>query len=169
MHHGGSTGEPMSRTRRSLLITGVAAAGAALAGCLDGSASPDEEASFTQATSYMEPSCECCVVHAEYLDETDAEINAVELSNEELDELNRELGIPSDYRSCHVTEVENYAIAGHVPVGVINEILEAEPSADVITLPDMPSGSPGMPGSKEEEWVFYAIDDDGNIEEFTRK
>ena len=141
-----------------------------LAGCLGGSANPDEDAIFTAATTYLDPNCNCCVVHADYLDETDAEIDVVELSNEELDRLNEELGIPPDYRSCHVTEVEgDYAIVGHVPIGVINDVVKEEPSAEVISLPGMPSGSPGMPGSKEHEWVFYTIDEDGEIGEFTRK
>ena len=159
----------MNTTRRSILTTGTVAIGTALAGCLGGSANPNEAAVFTKATSYQDPSCECCEIHAEYLDEADANVDVVELSNEELDELNRELGVPSEYRSCHVTEVGEYAVVGHVPVGVINEIIDEEPPAEVISLPGMPSGSPGMPGSKDEEWVFYAIYEDGSVGEFTRK
>lgn len=99
-----------------------------------------------------------------------ATIDVVEYSNERLAELKTEHGIPADYWSCHTTELDvGYVIEGHVPMEVINQVLEEEPSAQVVSLPGMPSGSPGMSGSKEEEWVFYAISEDGTVTEFTTR
>ncbi len=36
------------------------------------------------------------------------------------------------------------------------------------TMPGMPSGTPGMPGSKKESWVIYAVKNDGSYEEYMR-
>lgn len=157
-------------TRRALLAMGAGTVGTALAGCLDGSAEPSEEAAFAAATSYYDPGCDCCDLHADYVDDANADIEIVELSNDALMDLKDEHGIPSDYRSCHTTELGNgYVIEGHVPIDVMNEVVDREPAVEVIALPGMPSGSPGMPGSKDGDWVFYSIDEDGNVDEFTRR
>ena len=157
-------------TRRAVLAAGGSVLGVSIAGCLDGSAEADEGAQFAAATTYLDPDCGCCDLHADYLESADADVEVVELSSDNLAAMKAELGIPSDLQSCHTTELsEGYAIEGHVPVDVINEVVEREPSAVVVGLPGMPSGSPGMPGSKDEEWAFYAIDEDGAVEEFTRR
>lgn len=161
----------MSRnTRRTFLATGASVLGASIAGCLDGSAETDTDAAFDAATVYFDPACGCCGEHADYLASAGVDIERNEVSQEELDTLRNELQIPEDLRSCHTTELDSgYHIEGHVPVEVINEVIEAEPPGEVVSLPGMPSGSPGMPGSKDEEWVFYSIDEDGAVDEFKRK
>lgn len=144
--------------------------GTSVAGCLDGSAEADDTARFAAATVSLDPDCGCCELHAEYLESADAEVDVVERSPDELDARRDDLGIPPELRSCHTFELaEGYVIEGHVPVDVINEVVETEPALEVVGLPGMPSGSPGMPGSKDGEWVFYSIDEDGSVDEFTRK
>ena len=153
-----------------MLASGAAAIGAALAGCLDGSATPDATAVFPAATVYLDPDCGCCGLHADYLADAGATVTVVELPAAELYEMKADLGITREYQSCHTTELEDgYVVEGHVPVSVINELVETAPPVAVVGLPGMPSGSPGMPGSKDEEWVFYSIDEQGEVGEFTRK
>lgn len=160
----------MYTRRRTLLLAGTSAVGVSLAGCLGGSAEPEERAVFGAATAYLDPDCGCCLLHAEYLEEANADVEVVERESEDLEAMKAEYDIPPGYRSCHTTELESgYVIEGHVPVGVINEVERREPDVEVVGLPGMPSGSPGMPGSKDEEWVFYTVDEDGEIGEFTRK
>lgn len=161
----------MSRhTRRAVLATGASVFAASIAGCLDGSAETDTDAAFDAATVHFDPACGCCGEHADYLASAAVDVTRNEVSEETLDALRNELQIPDDLRSCHTTELESgYYIEGHVPVEVINEVVETEPPARVVSLPGMPSGSPGMPGSKDEEWVFYSIDEDGTVNEFKRK
>lgn len=157
-------------TRRAVLSTGGSVLSVSIAGCLDGSAEPHEEARFSAATTYLDPDCDCCGLHADYLSSANADVTVVERSSDELAAMKAELDIPPDLRSCHTTELDSgYVIEGHVPVAVINEVVETEPEAEVVGLPGMPSGSPGMPGSKDEEWVFYAIDGDGDVGEFARR
>lgn len=67
--------------------------------------------------------------------------------------------IPSALMSCHVALVGDYFIEGHVPIEAITKLLDEKPAIDGIVLPGMPSGSPGMPGSKTEEFIIYAISD----------
>ena len=156
-------------TRRAFLIAGTGVLGVSIAGCLDGSAEADTTAAFDTATVHFDPACGCCSEHADYLASAGVDVRRNEVSNETLDELRGGLGIPDDLRSCHTTELDTgHYIEGHVPVGVINQVAESEPEVQTVSLPGMPSGSPGMPGSKDEEWVFYSIDEDGTTDEFTR-
>ena len=156
-------------TRRAFLTTGVGVLSASIAGCLDGSAETDTDAAFDVATVYFDPACGCCGEHADYLASAGVDVERNEISTETLDELRDDLRIPDDLRSCHTTELDTgHYIEGHVPVEVINQVAESEPEVQTVSLPGMPSGSPGMPGSKDEEWVFYSIDEDGTTDEFTR-
>jgi hypothetical protein len=53
--------------------------------------------------------------------------------------------------------IGGYAIAGHVPIAIVDRVLEERPGIKGITLPGMPMGSPGMNGTKEEPFVVYEI------------
>ena len=48
-------------------------------------------------------------------------------------------------------------VDGHVPVAVIRKLLADRPAIAGITLPGMPTGSPGMSGTKTEPFVIYAV------------
>jgi hypothetical protein len=50
-----------------------------------------------------------------------------------------------------------YFIEGHNPIEAINKLLTEKPEIDGITLPEMPSGSPGMPGFKIEKWKIHSV------------
>lgn len=127
------------------------------AGIAFSTAGSAEEADFDTATVHLSPSCGCCVQHAQYLERAGVEVEVIEHTPGELNQLFDEHGVPEDYRACHITETEGQTVAGHVPVDIFNEIVEEQPDADVVTLPGMPQGSPGMPGNKNQEWIFYEI------------
>jgi hypothetical protein len=61
--------------------------------------------------------------------------------------------------------IGNYFVEGHVPIEAVNKLLSEKPAIDGIALPDMPSGSPGMPGAKRGKWRIFALSD-GKMSEF---
>jgi len=130
-----------------------------------------EEAEFDTATVHLSPDCGCCIEHARYLERAGTEVEVVEHSNLELEQLYDEKNIPQEYRSCHITDLgdEGPEIKGHVPVDVFNQAVEEQPETDVITLPAMPQGSPGMPGTQNQEWTFYSIQDGEITGEFATR
>lgn len=138
-------------------------------GVMMASSGTAEEAEFDEATVHLSPDCGCCIQHADYLERAGVDVEVKEHSNAELGMLNEEMDIPRDYQACHITEVDDQTIVGHVPVDVFNEIMEEEPESDAVTLPGMPQGSPGMPGAKTGEWIFYEIEDGEDVGEFTRR
>jgi hypothetical protein len=61
--------------------------------------------------------------------------------------------------SCHTTVIDGYFVEGHVPFEAIEKLLAERPDIDGIALPDMPAGSPGMPGRKSGPFDIYQVKD----------
>jgi len=58
-------------------------------------------------------------------------------------------GVPQAAKACHTSVVDGYVVVGHVPVDAIRKMLKDRPDIVGISVPGMPSGSPGMEGPKE--------------------
>ena len=76
-----------------------------------------------------------------------------------VDEVKDRLNIPEELWGCHTSVIGDYFIEGHVPVAAIEKLLAEQPDIDGIALPGMPSGAPGMTGTKQEPFVIYAVAD----------
>jgi hypothetical protein len=116
-------------------------------------------AASIQATLYKNPQCTCCEGYAQYLEENGFQVD-VKPTND-LAEISRKAGVPEALEGCHTMFVSNYVVDGHVPVEVIRKLLAERPAIAGITLPGMPSGSPGMNGRKTGTWTIYAVTKDG--------
>jgi hypothetical protein len=112
-----------------------------------------------QAAMYKNPQCTCCESYAQYLNESGFQVE-IKPTND-LAEISRNAGVPDALEGCHTMFVGGYVIGGHVPVEIIRKLLGEMPPIAGITLPGMPSGSPGMSGSKAETWTVYAVMKDG--------
>ncbi len=58
-------------------------------------------------------------------------------------------------------EVAGYVVEGHIPEAAIQKLLTEKPDIKGIGMAGMPSGSPGMPGPKNAEFVIYEITHEG--------
>jgi hypothetical protein len=114
------------------------------------------EANF-RATLYKNPQCQCCEGYADYLRKNGFTVE-VKPTND-LAEISRKAGVPGNLEGCHTMFVEGYpyVIDGHVPIEVVRKLLSEKPAIAGITLPGMPTGSPGMFGDKTEKFVIYAF------------
>ena len=88
-------------------------------------------------------------------------------NDQALQEIKNQNNIPYNMRSCHTSFIDGYFVEGHIPIEAINKLLTERPDIDGIALPNMPAGSPGMPGYKQGEWIIYSIKD-GQASEFMR-
>lgn len=149
-------------SRRATLAAGGSAIAIALAGCLTGGTGDwenEETIPATSATIYMGPSCNCCEVYAEYLDDAlTTELETV--VTEEYRGVKDDHGIDDALRSCHTVEAGDYVIEGHIPAEIVATLFEDGPDIAGIALPGMPAGSPGMGGEKDEIWTVYEIGPD---------
>ncbi len=146
---------PLSGGLAALLILSAAACG----GGRDNSATVPESpaAENPLVTVYASPTCGCCHQYVTYLEAAGFEVTSVEM--EDLTPIKDSLGIPPDLRSCHTAAISEYFVEGHVPIEAIQKLLQERPPIDGITLPGMPSGSPGMGGDKKGPFMIYSIKD----------
>lgn len=114
---------------------------------------------IASAVVHKTPACGCCGVYASYLGKRnfDVEISDVE----DLRPIKESLGVPYELESCHTTEVGGYVVEGHIPTEAIENLLSEKPDIKGIGMAGMPSGSPGMPGPKNGDFVIYEITHDG--------
>ena len=110
-------------------------------------------------TVFKTPDCGCCANHVGYLRAKKFDVAVVDLDEEELEKKKQGLGIPSYLYSCHttVTGSGKYCIEGHMPYEAIEKLLSEQPDIRGISLPGMPSASPGMPGGKNGPFVIRQV------------
>ena len=113
----------------------------------------------TKAILYKNPQCNCCEGYAAYLRQNGFEVD-VKPTND-LAEISQKAGVPEKYQGCHTTLVDGYVVDGHVPIEIVRKLLTERPAIAGITLPGMPTGSPGMTGEKTQPFVIYAVTKDG--------
>jgi hypothetical protein len=138
----------MLTTRRVLLLS---ASALAVTGPL--------QAAQVTVMLFENPECGCCDGYADYLRHNGFAVTAK--ATNDLAEISRKAGIPSDLQGCHTAFIGDYVVDGHVPVEAIQKLLTEHPAIKGITLPGMPAGSPGMYGEKAESFTIYAIGQDG--------
>ena len=71
--------------------------------------------------------------------------------------LDEKYGIPGELSPCHISLIGGYVVGGHVPIDVVDRLLSEKPQITGITLPGMPTGTPGMPGEKSGPLQIYEI------------
>ncbi len=108
-------------------------------------------------TVYKSPQCGCCVTYAEELEKEGYEVETLVVEN--MSTIKEKYKIPREMESCHTSVIDNYFIEGHVPFSVLKKLLEEKPDIDGVALPNMPSGTPGMPGIKKGQWEIYQMID----------
>ena len=115
---------------------------------------------------HKDPMCGCCGLWVDHLRKAGFK---VEVRNEaNLNPLKQRLGIPDGKGSCHTAEVDGYVIEGHVPAEDIRRLLAEKPDARGLTVPGMPTGSPGMevPNGHVQAYTVELITRDGGTRPF---
>src|SRR5579859_4554117 len=119
---------------------------------------PAVAAEPVKAILYKNPQCTCCEGYADYLRGNGFEVD-VKPTND-LNQISEKAGVPEKYQGCHTMFVDGYVVDGHVPVEIVRKLLTERPPIAGITLPGMPTGSPGMFGTKTGPFVIYALTKD---------
>lgn len=131
----------------------------ALSTFLSASLLPAQAGEAHKALLYKNPQCSCCEGYADYLRQNGFDVEVK--STNDLAEISSKAGVPADYQGCHTTFIDGYVVDGHVPVKVVQKLLDEHPDIAGISLPGMPMGSPGMVGEKTGPFTVYAVTKDG--------
>lgn len=109
---------------------------------------------------YKNEGCQCCTKWGNHMEQ--AGFTVTEQPTERLAAIKMERGVPYTMGSCHTAIVNGYVIEGHVPVADVKRLLEEQPEARGLAVPNMPAGSPGMESPNPEPYNVYLIGKDGN-------
>lgn len=95
-----------------------------------------------QGVMYKNPGCECCEGHIDHLRKNGINVSVVE--HPDMISFRKARGIPEPLVGCHTILLNGYLIEGHVPADAIKKLLAERPKIKGISVPGMPTNSPGM-------------------------
>lgn len=116
-------------------------------------------ANAMEVTVYKSPTCGCCVNYIALLEKRGYTVKVVKTDN--MSGIKRQYNIEANMESCHTSIFDNYVVEGHVPFEAIDRLLAEKPDIRGIALPNMPAGSPGMPGFKQGLFKIYSLTESG--------
>ncbi len=93
-------------------------------------------------TVYKDPHCDCCGKWVKHMEAEGHFI--ITVNTKDIDGTKTALGVPNQLRSCHTAKVGGYILEGHVPATDVEKLLSERPEARGLSVPSMPTGSPGM-------------------------
>jgi hypothetical protein len=116
-----------------------------------------------EITVYRSATCGCCKGWIAHLEEHNFDVKDVTVDN--VEPYKQELGVPPRAASCHTAVVDGVVIEGHVPAQDIKRLLSGEHNQRLLTVPAMPSGTPGMdyPGAPKQDFKVFAISNDDQV------
>lgn len=107
---------------------------------------------------YKSAYCGCCEKWGDHMKKEGFEVSTI--VEEDMSKIKDRLGVPYELESCHTSVIDGYVVEGHIPNEAIEKLLDERPDIKGIGMAGMPSGSPGMPGPKED-FLVYEINHDG--------
>jgi len=117
-------------------------------------------------TVYRSATCGCCKGWIEHLEAHHFVVTDVAV--DDVSRFKQQFDVPTEAASCHTAVVDGIVIEGHVPAQDIKRLLAEPGEVRLLTVPAMPSGTPGMdyPGARKDPFRVYAVDRDNRVEVF---
>jgi hypothetical protein len=103
------------------------------------------------------PTCSCCGKWIEHLKQNN--FNVKDIVSDDVQALKDKYNVTQELASCHTALVNGYVVEGHVPAKDIRTLLKNKPDVVGITVPGMPSGTPGMEmGGRKDTYQVISFD-----------
>ncbi|MEQ1544593.1 DUF411 domain-containing protein [Methyloglobulus sp.] len=103
------------------------------------------------------PTCSCCGKWIEHLKQNS--FNVKDVVSDDVQAVKNKYGVTQELASCHTAIVNGYVVEGHVPANDIRTLLKNKPDVVGITVPGMPTGTPGMEmGGKKDAYQVISFD-----------
>lgn len=119
-----------------------------------------------EITVYRSATCGCCKGWVKHLEEHNFSVK--DLTVDDVNQHKQRLNVPTQAASCHTAVVNGVVIEGHVPAQDIKRLLASDHDTRLLTVPAMPSGTPGMdmPGAPKQPFKVYAISHSDQVSVF---
>jgi len=132
---------------------------------LSGVALAEQAADNADIVVYRSPTCGCCGKWLMHLKDND--FNVKDIVVDDMASVKERYGVPKELASCHTAIVDGYIIEGHVPADDIKTLLATKPQITGITVPGMPTGTPGMEmGGRKDPYKVIAFDKENRLQIF---
>ena len=120
-----------------------------------------------EITVYRSASCGCCKGWISHLKDHNFSVNDVVVND--VNPYKQRLGVPVKAASCHTAEVNGKVIEGHVPAQDIKRLLATNNDIQLLAVPGMPSGGPGMDGvgARKDVFTVYSMDSQNRVGSFS--
>ena len=117
-----------------------------------------------QITVYRSASCGCCKGWIDHL--RDHNFDVTDVTVDDVNKFKMQFNVPTQGASCHTAVVDGITIEGHVPAQDIKRLLADRGNIRLLTVPAMPSGTPGMdtPGAPKDSFRVYSISQDDQVD-----
>jgi hypothetical protein len=103
------------------------------------------------------PTCSCCGKWIEHLKQNN--FNVKDIVSDDVQTIKNKYGVTQELASCHTALINGYVVEGHVPADDIKTLLKKKSDVVGITVPGMPSGTPGMEmGGKKDAYQVISFD-----------
>ncbi len=112
---------------------------------------------------YRSESCGCCSAWIAHLERHNFDVKDIKVEN--VNPYKQNMNVPPEAASCHTAIVDGVVIEGHVPAQDIKRVLADKSDIRLLTVPRMPSGTPGMdaPGAPKQEFNVFAISNNDEV------
>ena len=104
---------------------------------------------------YKSPNCGCCDRWAQHLEANGFTVETI--NTPALASIKEEYHIPTNLAGCHTALVEGYVVEGLVPAKYIKQMLADHLPVKGLSIPGMPVGAPGMPGTAAGPLSVYVL------------
>ena len=120
----------------------------------------DDGSAKIEVVMYKNPGCQCCTKWGYHME--NAGFSVEEKPTQGMMALKQSYGVPARFESCHTAIIGDYFVEGHVPIEDVQRLLREKPDALGLTVPGMPTGTPGMEGPNPENYDVYLVAKDGS-------
>lgn len=111
---------------------------------------------------YASPTCGCCRSWMTHLGNSGFTVTKKLM--DDVTPMKQRYGVPEDLWSCHTAVVDGYAVEGHVPADLIQQMLLERRAIAGLAAPGMPNGAPGMEGPTRDRYEVIAFTRTGSTE-----
>lgn len=106
-------------------------------------------------TIYRNPNCGCCDAYARHLEKNGFDVKLVDTFDAA--SIHARYSVPEALEGCHTAVIQGYVFEGLIPVEYIKQVVSEHRPIKGLSVPGMPVGAPGMPGSKSRPIQVYYL------------
>lgn len=106
---------------------------------------------------YRNPNCGCCDVYANYLKSNGFSVELIDTLNAA--SIHKQFNVPERLEGCHTAVIGKHVFEGLIPAEYVRRVVNENRPIRGLSVPGMPVGAPGMPGTAKGPIHVYYLDD----------